>query len=121
MLEKEAADLLEETEVLAEAVSGLSADALQTVTQFKGWTIEDVLIHLHFWNGMVDLSLTDPEAFEAQASDIAGVVKTAGFRDLENAHVAQRGPALVDAWRGGVQAMVPRWVNLEPKQRLPWM
>ena len=71
----EARDFLAESEALHAAVAGLAPSDFDRPTQFKGWTIGDVLVHLHFWNLAADLSASDPAAFDAFAS----------YADLERA------------------------------------
>ena len=58
-------DFKEECEVLAELLLDLSEADWARATQFKGWTVNDVMVHLHFWNVVADLSLTDPDGFDA--------------------------------------------------------
>ena len=56
---EQAADFLAETRALAGLLAPLSDDAFDEATQFKGWTLNDVTRHLHFWNRAAGLQLTD--------------------------------------------------------------
>ena len=61
---KEAADFLEESNVLASALAGANDDLFALPTLFKEWTIEDVIAHLHMWNNAALLTLEDKEKFQ---------------------------------------------------------
>jgi len=117
----QAADFLAESEALFEIVAPLDAAGFQQVTQFKGWTINDVIVHLHFWNSLVDLSLNDEVAFLDLAQQMAPVLMQGGFRAFEDPKVEERGPALALAWINRVREMTPRWSKVDPKKRLPWV
>lgn len=117
---EQATDFLAECQALDAALEGVSDDQWETVTQFKGWTLNDVLVHLHFWNQMADLSLMDEGAFQARLADtFAGIGKN-GFRATENGMIAERGDDLRAAWRALYTDMGKRWVDLDPKQRVKW-
>lgn len=118
---READDFLAETEALHDAVSGLSDAELMMVTQFKDWTITDVLTHLHFWNKAADLSAQDPKAFSAIADHVLSAVKKGGsMRHVEDAEIAERGSDLRTVWIETARDMARRWRDMDPKQRLPW-
>lgn len=117
----EAQDFLTETEVLHSAIADLPQDAFDTATQFKGWTINDVLVHLHFWNRAADLSASDEAAFHDMiAPVVASFQKGEGMRAPENAAIPERGPALRKAWIDHARDMAARWQQMDPKARLPW-
>ena len=56
---EQAGDFLAETEALADLLAPLPDAVFEEATQFKGWTLNDVLRHLHFWNRAAGLQLTD--------------------------------------------------------------
>jgi uncharacterized protein (TIGR03084 family) len=116
----EAADFVAETEALAAVLAPLSPAGYATPTLFKGWTCDDVLVHLHFWNRAADLSLHDPGGFAALFAGVARAVAAGGLRALENAAVAERGPALLAAWTMFARDMGARWAKLDPKRRVRW-
>ena len=116
----EAEDFRAESEALHAAVAPLSEAALRGPTQFKGWTIEEVLIHLHFWNGAAALSAKNPAAFEALMQRAVPAVHAGRFRAFENAEVPVRGAALRDAWISGARALADQFTGMDPKARLPW-
>lgn len=117
----QAADFFEECQVLDHALERLGASDWRTVTQFKGWTIDDVLVHLHFWNQMADLSQRDPDAFDARVQRVMPRIQAEGFRATENAAISQRGHELRLAWRDLYTRMAYDWALLDPKARVKWV
>lgn len=118
----QAADFLAESEALDTALDGLEPEEYARPTQFKGWTINDVLVHLHFWNRAADLSATDPDAFASLAARVTNALQSGGgLRPVENADIALRGLALREAWIGHARAMAARWAQMDPKTRLAWV
>ncbi len=116
----EAEDFLAECEALHQLAAAQDETRLQTRTQFKGWSVEDVLVHLHFWNRAADLSLTDEAAFQDLLAKAGPALRSGQLRALENSTIAQRGVALLDAWIAQARDMANRWRSLDPKLRLPW-
>lgn len=117
---QQAADFHDESEVLAKLLEALPADQWNKTTQFKGWTINDVITHLHFWNKAADLSLRSPQEFRAYMASLMREIPTRGMRAIENAEIAERGPDLFHAWQTLYRDMAPRWQTLDPKARLQW-
>lgn len=118
---RQADDFLEETETLAEALAPLSPEDWRRTTQFKGWTIEDVVNHLHFWNAAADLSLTDPQAFDALAGRIMAARGQGSLREIERTiRDDLHGRRLFEAWLALAREMTPRWREADPRARLAW-
>ncbi|SEF76090.1 TIGR03084 family metal-binding protein [Jhaorihella thermophila] len=116
----QAADFLEESQTLYAAIAPLSDADLRQPTQFKGWTIDDVLVHLHFWNKAADLSTTDEAAFTALMGQLMGSLQSGGLRAFENAQIPERGTELRDLWIAHARDMAARWADMDPRRRLPW-
>ena len=55
---EEAWDFKAESEAVAAILKDVSDDDYDTPTQFKGWTIYDILAHLHLWNMAAAWTLT---------------------------------------------------------------
>jgi len=117
---QQAADFLEESEMLITLVFELDEAQFDQPTQFKGWTINDVLVHLHFWNVGADLSLNDPDAFTTMFEELFGALKAGKLRDHENSKIKERGRALMDLWADLSRDMGKRWQNVDPKTRVKW-
>jgi uncharacterized protein (TIGR03084 family) len=117
---EQAKDFVDESETLYELLAGVDASDWVRPTQFKAWTLNDILVHLHFWNEMAHQSLLAPEAFEARLNTVQASFRTEGMRATENAELSLRGPALRDAWHALYQEMGQYWANIDPRQRLKW-
>ena len=79
----QAEDFRMESETLFHAIETLDDTGLQLVTQFKGWTIEDILVHLHFWNIAADLTIKDDASFRDFAGDaFKALNETGSLRDV---------------------------------------
>ncbi|MFY0616335.1 MAG: TIGR03084 family protein [Shimia sp.] len=118
----QADDFLAESEILHTAIASLSDSELRQTTQFKGWTIEDVLIHLHFWNTSADLSASDEAAFVARTGGaMASLKQTGSLRVFENDTITARGAALRSLWIETARDIAARWRDMDPKTRLPWV
>ncbi len=117
---KQTQDFIDEARVLADLLATLEPTDWARQTQFKSWTVNDVIVHLHFWNHVADLSLQDPDAFEALMAKALPAVKEAGMRPFENQQIPQRGPELFQIWRDLVEDMAGRWANVDAKARLKW-
>ena len=119
---QQAGDFLDESETLAAVLAGLAEGDWQRETQFKRWTLDDIVVHLHFWNRAADLSLVDPEGFGQLARKVVARAQADGsLRPIENETVAARGPALYDAWTTQYRDMAGRWGALDPKTRVKWV
>ncbi len=116
-------DFREETEALHALVAPLGERDLAAPTAFKGWTVEDILGHLHFWNRAADLSLADPAAFRTLAAEVMLVLsERGGVRRFERRALgALSGAALVAAWRGFAGAMTDRFAAADPSARVQWV
>lgn len=117
----EAADFLAETEALHKVIEPLDESGFHAATQFKGWTVNDVIVHLHFWNRAADLSAADETAFGELISRVMPVFDRKGsLREFENADIVARGPELRNKWIAQAREMAERWRDMDPKRRLPW-
>lgn len=118
---QQARDFLEECETLAAILDPLTEAQWQTATQFKGWTINDVLVHLYFWNCAADQSLNAPEDFAALVSRLIPELPKGGLRGFENAEITLRGRDLFDTWQAQYRDMAERWSGIDPKTRVKWV
>ncbi|MEO0683258.1 MAG: maleylpyruvate isomerase N-terminal domain-containing protein, partial [Pseudomonadota bacterium] len=84
----QAQDFLEETEALAAILADLPEDGWRRATQFKGWTINDVIAHLRFWTRGADLALTDPDAFADLAAAVSRGLAEGNLRAVETGILA---------------------------------
>ncbi|MCP5087950.1 MAG: TIGR03084 family protein [Rhodobacteraceae bacterium] len=113
-------DFQEECEALAKAVDGLNDDGFKQPTLFKGWTIGDVLVHLHFWNKAAQLTLFEPKEFQTLIKEVFASFEGTGLRAFENNGVKQRGESLRDEWKTLFRQIGRDWIAVDPKKRLSW-
>lgn len=114
------ADFIAECKTLEQLLESASADDWTRPTQFLGWTLESVLLHLHFWNRAVDLALEQPEAFAQLILQVKSAMPQGGLRAMEDAHIKERGAELFACWQAGFRQMQARWSSLDPKHRIAW-
>lgn len=112
----EAYDFRDESRALADLLVRLGRADYERRTAFKDWTINDVLVHLHFWNRAVDLSLSDEPAFRALLAPLGA----GGLRAYENSVVSERAAELAKVWLASAEDIAARWASVDPKLRLPW-
>ena len=114
-------DFKEESEALFELINELSDDQLCRQTQFKHWTINDIVTHLHMWNWAADLSLNDESALLEFIGQVKSKIPQIGMRKFETHWInGLAGQALVSRWREYYTEMAARWVDADPRIRLKW-
>mmetsp|Transcript_39789 Transcript_39789/g.80389 ORF Transcript_39789/g.80389 Transcript_39789/m.80389 type:complete len:269 (+) Transcript_39789:41-847(+) len=118
----QAQDFLDESEALYAIVSPLSDEELGTKTSFKGWTIGNVIGHLHVWNWAADLTLKDGAAFQDFYKTVMKVArKTGSLTGFENSWLGDlKGQTLVKAWRENYLGMAERFGKADPSKRVKW-
>jgi len=120
---EQAWDFRDESEALHRTLAPLADADFARATQFKGWTINDVVSHLHAWNRAADLGLRDPDGF-ARFRDqlLAELGKGRRIVEIEKGWLdglANR--ALVEEWRRFYLDMAERFSAADPKQRVEWV
>ncbi len=119
---QQAIDFRDECDELYRVLSRLDEATLDQPTQFKAWTINDVVAHLHFWNVMADMSMTDEKRFLAVLADIIPAFARDGghMKYTWDWLDGLRGSELVKRWHAYVQEMSARFAEADPKRRLKW-
>ncbi len=119
MTMQQAEDFRDESRALLALLEATDPARFSEATGFKDWTIDDVLRHLHVWNEMVGLSLTDEAAFMQRLDEIMS--ETGGMRAFEARHLeGLAGTGLLQAWRTGFETVAENFAGTDPKQRLKW-
>lgn len=122
MAMQQATDFLEESEALHTLVSSLSDADFETPTQFKGWTINNILRHLHVWNIAADLALSDEAAFSEFIAKMMAGIRGGRLPDFEADYLGGlSGLGLVAAWSAQYRDMTPRFAAADPKARVKWV
>ena len=119
---QQATDFLDESAALSALLEPLAESDFETPTQFKGWTINNIIRHLHVWNIAVDLSLRDEEAFGAFVAAMMAGVRGGKLPEFEATYLdGLSGHALRDAWIERAEATAAAFAAADPKLRLKWV
>ncbi|MGE0681651.1 MAG: TIGR03084 family metal-binding protein [Candidatus Binatia bacterium] len=119
---QQAMDFREESDALFALLDSLDEQDWEKQTQFKKWTINDVVAHLHFGDYAANLSLQDSAAFKDFTRSFAAASKR-GVGHLASTHAWLEGAknrVLLQRWQDFAQAMADRFAIADPKQRVPW-
>lgn len=118
-----ALDFKKECDAIAAVLSPLSEHDFARPTLFKGWTISDIVGHLHLWNIAAHLTLSDPKEFaEFGAMAMAGLQMGQGHIELQNTYFDRKtGRALFDDWAAYYPAMAQRFETADPDHRVKWV
>jgi uncharacterized protein (TIGR03084 family) len=114
---EQAADFLEETQALAGLLAPLPDATFDEATQFKGWTVNDVIRHLHFWNRAAGLQLTNELELVRLLGAMGG---TGGMRAVERDIVRASGQALREEWLATAGEIAALYRMADPRARLKW-
>lgn len=119
----QAMDFREESKALYQLLKPLNDEDLSRVTQFKGWTINHVIGHLHMWNRAADLSLRDADEFAAFRERVTeSIMQGRTLRQFEEMWLdGIEGRKLVERWHDFFIEMSGRFAASDPKARLQWI
>ena len=94
-------DFRDESESLYQVLATLSDADFERTTQFKSWTVHDVVSHLHAWNWAADLALTNPAGFdEFRSKFLAEIGKGRRIRAVETDWLdGAKNRARLEQWR----------------------
>ena len=118
---QQAIDFFEESEALFQLLEPVAEEDFQQKTQFKDWTLNDVLGHLHMWNWAADLSLKDEAGFLKFQDQLINGLDDSGVRNFEEKwRKGLQGKALLLEWRQYFSEMSKRFEVADPKKRVKW-
>jgi uncharacterized protein (TIGR03084 family) len=117
------ADFRTEVAELGRVLAPLAEADWDIVTQFKGYTIADVVRHLHQGDHMALASAERPEAFAdlmaaRRQRREAGRLSARDDARAEFGHLT--GQALLEAWRSTAERLGSSLTRLGPEARLKW-
>ncbi|MCY4428277.1 MAG: hypothetical protein OXC05_14790 [Halieaceae bacterium] len=76
----EARNFFIESEALYQLIRERTDSSLRQLTAFKDWSFEDIIRHLHVWNRIAHLSLSDKNGFETAVGQLrAGLTGPGGI------------------------------------------
>ncbi len=119
---QQAEDFRAEVETLATLLEPLADDGFAMSTLFKGWTIDDVIGHLHMFDHAALLTLESDTAFATFFGRIAADLAQ-GKTLLETQYPwldGLRGRALFDRWRATAHKVADAYGATDPKRRVKW-
>ena len=92
-------------------------------TQFKGWTFNNVIGHLHVWNYAADISLKDGDEWKNFAnSALQALGNGSSMNEFEQTITKGiQGPELLSMWKEYYTEMTERFAVADPKKRVKWM
>jgi len=119
---QQARDFRDECDALFTLLSTLGEEGWNRHTQFKGWTPNDIVAHLHFGDYAADLSLQGNDAFNDFAHRMAASHKQ-GKGHLAFTHewlAGTKNRDLLDRWYTFSREMAERFLVADPKRRVKW-
>lgn len=119
---QQATDFLEESETLRTLLGSLADADFDRPTQFKGWTINNIIRHLHVWNIAADLALSDETAFDEFIAKMMAGIRGGRLPDFEEEYLGGlSGQELLTAWSAQFSDMTARFAIADPKHRVKWV
>lgn len=120
---QQAEDFRAESRALAAILKDLDEAGFDRPTLFKGWTIDDVIGHLHLFNVAAAETLKGPEVFgRFIAPLLAGMKAGRSLRDLQYPWLdGLRGRALYAAWKSTAEDLADAYAATDPKARVAWV
>lgn len=106
---------------VADLLSGFSPDDFGRRTGFKGWSVDEILRHLHVWNRAAHSSLSDPDGFDTFMQQVISS-RGQNFREFEAWQAGDlSGRALFELWRDFYPALADAFAKTDPKLRVKWV
>lgn len=120
---QQAEDFRTESRVLAAILDPLDDAGFAQPTLFKGWTIDDVIGHLHLFNVTAMKSLhSDAALADFVAPILAGMAEGKSLLQMQYPWLdGLAGRALFLAWRDTAEQVADAFAATDPKRRLKWV
>ncbi|GLQ21341.1 TIGR03084 family metal-binding protein [Algimonas porphyrae] len=113
-------DFHNECDQIAALLRDLSDTDFHRTTAFKGWTIGEIVEHLHLFNIAADEALKGEAAFQAFCAKILPVMPK-GHQALQRDWFDETRPAQTFAdWMAFYPGMVGRFADADPETRVKW-
>ncbi len=124
---QQAFDLRDESDALHALLEPLADADFDHPTQFKGWTLHDVIAHLHIFNWAAAESIRDGDAFTAWYSGFGQTMRSEGktMREatddwLDEHEGGARGQELLARWKAFYTQFADDVQGTDPKMRVKW-
>ena len=118
----EAIDFRDECVSLAALLDGHDDDVFAKETLFKGWTIHDIVGHLHLWNIAADQTLNEPEKFtDFITMAMTGLMQGGSHQSLQDKYFSDKSSReIYDNWKAYYPDMADRFHKADTDQRVKW-
>ena len=120
---QQAYDFLDESNAVYDLLSSLSDKEFDQPTQFKGWSFNDVIGHLHVWNYAADISLSDGQDWiDFSNKALKALGSGSSMNQFERTITNNvKGKELLEVWKNYFTGMSDRFAIADPKKRVRWM
>ena len=120
---QQAYDFRDECNAVYSILENLKEQDYEMPTQFKGWTFNNVIGHLHVWNYAADISLKDGDEWKNFAnSALQALGNGSSMNEFEQTITKGiKGPELLSMWKEYFTDMTERFAVADPKKRVKWM
>lgn len=119
---QQAVDFIDESIALHDLIASMSDAEFEQTTLFKGWSINNILRHLHVWNIAANLSLTDEPGFAEMLKQLMHGGKVMRFTEAEMLYLhGLSGTALRSQWIEYATLTSENFTAADPKKRLKWV
>ena len=120
---QQAYDFRDECNAVYSILENLKDQDYEMPTQFKGWTFNNVIGHLHVWNYAADISLKDGDEWKNFAnSALQALGNGSSMNEFEQTITKGiQGPELLSMWKEYYTDMTERFAVADPKKRVKWM
>jgi uncharacterized protein (TIGR03084 family) len=112
-------DLQEEHRALDALVAPLTQSMWNSSTPAEGWSIQDQIGHLAFFEEQATMALTDPDGFATNLQRIAEDVGAFMDRSIARGRELD-GEGVLDWWRSARAKMLNGAQSADPATRIPW-
>ena len=112
----------QESDPLYKLFINANKNSFKLKTQFKSWTINDVLYHLHVWNIAALLSLKNENEFKEFMQNFMEAVKSGNSaREYEKILSDNaEGLDLLNLWKETYEKISNEFAKSDPKKRVKW-
>ena len=120
---QQAYDFRDECNAVFSILENLKEQDYEMPTQFKGWTFNNVIGHLHVWNYAADISLKDGDEWKNFAnSALQALGNGSSMNEFEQTITKGiQGSELLSMWKEYYTDMTERFAVADPKKRVKWM
>ena len=120
---QQAYDFRDECNAVYSILENLKEQEYEMPTQFKGWTFNNVIGHLHVWNYAADISLKDGDEWKNFANSAMQALGSGSSMNEFEQTITKgiKGPELLSMWKEYYTDMTERFAVADPKKRVKWM